>query len=359
MGDSLPQYHFPCLAPDSTASNAIFLAGVDNTSTLQIHRVNLANVINPLLTPLLQQTNRTLWAANKPLTCNVFDADRFRFGGGAPMVLTQVSGESTGTTEKGAPLTMAVVTNHGTLVWTHAAAGPWRVANGLYSNTGASNKYLWYTGFSSVTEGDGAKSGWFATLTTTPLLSVGTYAATSQLPATGFLSVFDENGGGFTYTVNSGVAIDNTTNIQSLSNPTKIKMNGIKLTKDAFPVAMGTKGYIVDKASSGATILYSIQPGSTENPELQRVSVIGQVPPFLRKRASTSLGTQLVFYGGIVGGSLTGLVVLAFGLFLAIRYRRRRRFHFGQQVESALHEFEAVKEGQPISNRSNNGNAAV
>ncbi|KAG0267547.1 hypothetical protein DFQ27_008688 [Actinomortierella ambigua] len=424
MGDPLPQYQFPCIVPDTTASNVVFLAGVTNNSTLEINKVNLANVAAPSLKPVAQSTNTTLWARDMALVCDIFNGDPYRFNG-APIMLSLFSGavepaaeeDNPHTGVSGPPLVMAVVANNGTFVSTQSVPGPWLIGGGLYSNTGASGKYIWYTGFHNKAQG-GRASAWFAIAvaddgsgglysfqlsmvpTTTPLLSIGTFmASTTLLPATGYLSIFDKKGGGLTYTVSSRAAVNNgatDNSIQTLSSPTAIKMNGIMLTKDAIPVTMGPKGYIVDKASSGVTILYTIQPSSTDIPELQLVNVSGNVPPFLRKRASTSLGTQLVFYGGwdefgsasnnfyvydtitnswggqglvpappiptngsggpgtggdggqtsnpanagtnlagIIGGSVAGIVVLALAFFFAIRHRRRYRRCLDQQTESA------------------------
>ncbi|KAI8597319.1 hypothetical protein EDD21DRAFT_221344 [Dissophora ornata] len=137
-------------------------------------------------------------------------------------------------------------------------------------------------------------------------------------------------------------------------------MNGITLTSNAFSLTMIGVGYILDKATDGTTVMYSINP--SQSTKLQRVSVSGNVPSFSGGMAAASVGNKIVTYsaasnnavtfnsfdtvaldwsgpglvngsnsgsssssvpvGAIVGGVVGGLAVIALVAFLFIRHRR-------------------------------------
>ncbi|KAG0244760.1 hypothetical protein BGW41_006318 [Actinomortierella wolfii] len=265
MSNFLPLYQFPCIVPDTTSSNAVFLAGVTNERRLEINRVSLSNVNAPSNTLVMQHTNVSSLVPDVEKHCDIFVGDFV--SGGAPFVISQFASAADILLEGSA----TVVRANGTIVPQENSFVRYTQPK-LFSITGVSGKSLWYTAFAE-SPSDETGSAWFAIVirddgsrssysyklstfpTSTPLLSVGTYTTSAFLPITGHLSVFDVDGRGVVYTVSSRDYINNSTTIQTLSNPISINMNGIKLTPSAFPVTLGDKG---SSANLGGTqiVLY-------------------------------------------------------------------------------------------------------
>ncbi|KAG0237905.1 hypothetical protein BGW42_008005, partial [Actinomortierella wolfii] len=142
--------------------------------------------------------------------------------------------------------------------------------------------------------------------TSTPLLSVGTYTNTARPPVVGHFIVFENDGkSGTVYTCSSSASeLGGVDRVQTLSNPQPVDMGDIVLSQNAYSVTQGSTGFVIDKAASdGTTILYKISPGAGSN-KLTPVTP-KDVPPFWANRAVTSLGTKLVFFGGLQGGTPT------------------------------------------------------
>ncbi|KAG0228125.1 hypothetical protein BGW41_003536 [Actinomortierella wolfii] len=64
---------------------------------------------------------------------------------------------------------------------------------------------------------------------------------------------------------------------------------------------MGLTGYIVDKTNAETLVLYSIRP-SSGSVKLNVVDVKGNVPSFIPGRVATVRGTQIILFGGMIGG---------------------------------------------------------
>ncbi|KAF9992303.1 hypothetical protein BGZ65_012414, partial [Modicella reniformis] len=150
--------------------------------------------------------------------------------------------------------------------------------------------------------------------------------------------------------------------ILSLASPQDMDMGGISLSSNAIPVTMTGVAYILDKASDGSTVLYSINP--SQGAKLQRVDVQGDVPLFSTFMTATVLNSQIVVYtpakfnsfdtikaawtgpdlvkswkppngrnnppdgsktplAAIIGGVVGGLVIIAIIVILVIRHRRK------------------------------------
>ena len=85
--------------------------------------------------------------------------------------------------------------------------------------------------------------------TANPVLSAGTYVATSNTPAQGNLIVFDTFGGGSVYTTLDSATpiVSSSDRVMSLSSQKAVDMSGIKLTPNAVPVTMVGVAYILDQ----------------------------------------------------------------------------------------------------------------
>lgn len=73
-----------------------------------------------------------------------------------------------------------------------------------------------------------------STLTTTPLITVGTYIARASTPTLSYSIVFDQNGGGMIFAT-SGVLSD-VKEVLRMDAPRPVEMTGIKLSPKAFAV---------------------------------------------------------------------------------------------------------------------------
>lgn len=92
--------------------------------------------------------------------------------------------------------------------------------------------------------------------TTSALLSVGTYVASSNTPAQGYHIVFDTKGAGVIYTALDSAAPLATSldRVLTLSSPTPVDMGGITLTSSAISLTMANVGYILDKVRNTLSI---------------------------------------------------------------------------------------------------------
>ncbi|KAF9089568.1 hypothetical protein BGX29_011993 [Mortierella sp. GBA35] len=93
------------------------------------------------------------------------------------------------------------------------------------------------------------------------LLAVGTFSATSEAPAHGYLITFDPDGRqGWIYPSLSYDPKANTNYIVQLEQPRSVVMNDIRLSVFAVPVHMGHSAYILDQARDGTVMIYTINP---------------------------------------------------------------------------------------------------
>ncbi|KAF9176709.1 hypothetical protein BGZ51_009776 [Haplosporangium sp. Z 767] len=83
-----------------------------------------------------------------------------------------------------------------------------------------------------------------------PLLSIGTFEATTNTPAQGNYIIFYKEGGGQIFTAEGDLApIGTTEGFLTLSNPQPIDMNGITLTNHSIAVTNSSDAYILDEVS--------------------------------------------------------------------------------------------------------------
>ncbi|KAG0366311.1 hypothetical protein BC939DRAFT_165616 [Gamsiella multidivaricata] len=307
---AIPTYSYPCIAP-APSQNSIYLAGVpaSNEGRLEIYSVNLANITSPAATFVGNQTSSLFWSSSAPKTCFSYEGNMA--SSSSPMFIQQF-GPKTYFTNVYSNGAIDIPANFPTIGL---------VSNRLFSLSGAVGNLNWITGVTNTTNPD-TKSAWSgfrynATAivsssrdfvlsnypTSNPLLSVGAYVASTNTPAQGFHVVFDKNGSGWIFTtLDSASPINsNQDRILSLSSPQTVDMDGITLTNSAFSLTMIGVGYILDKASDGSTLLYSINPVQSR---LQRVSIPGNVPPFASNMVATAVGSQIVTYGSAANGAV-------------------------------------------------------
>ncbi|KAG0215496.1 hypothetical protein BGX33_001169 [Mortierella sp. NVP41] len=306
---SIPVYSNPCLAPSKTGS-AVFLIGVSDTiaNRLEVNTINLANVNIPTYAITSSQVH-AFWDSAYPKICTDYPGDPannnspihvqqfnpFRsydanvFPNGIIETPSNFNGvafnspKNFATVGNAEPISFVVASTNVTSTITGAIWSGIRVngTDGFQSNRN--------TGIQTYP-------------TNAPLVSVGTFTASSLLPANGNLIVFDSIGGGMAY---PATGLDknvnpNITTTVTLGLPTTVTMNAIKLTSKAIPITMGPVAYILDQAIDGSSVLYTINPGTTST--LTAVSVTGDVPSLSANVAATSSSTQIIIYvvtGGV------------------------------------------------------------
>ncbi|KAK3835200.1 MAG: hypothetical protein JOS17DRAFT_788277 [Linnemannia elongata] len=195
------------------------------------------------------------------------------------------------------------------------------------------------------------------------LLALGTYGSFNATTTQGYNIVFDKSGGGQIQSAVGNLQATVGSNVPaiSLDPPMTVNMNGIKLTPDAIPVTMEAFGYILDKASNGSTIIYSINPSQSNT--LTTVYVSGSSLPFSNILAASGLNSGIITYssngtvasfnifdvksgtwsgnglvstsvvdpnstsstpiGVIIGGIVGGLIVIAIIIIFLVRRRRQ------------------------------------
>ena len=93
-----------------------------------------------------------------------------------------------------------------------------------------------------------------STLTTTPLLTVGTYVARASPPTLGHSIVFDQNGGGMIFPT-SGVISNAAAEVLRMDAPLPVEMTGIKLSPKAFAINLADTAYVFDQEVSPSYVL--------------------------------------------------------------------------------------------------------
>ncbi|KAF9193977.1 hypothetical protein BGZ50_006822 [Haplosporangium sp. Z 11] len=306
----VPAYSYPCIATASSDSS-VYLVGVSahTDGRLEIHNINLSNIDSPTTTLVANYTDATLWSATAPKACLPYAGDSDRSN--SP-VFVQQFGEN------------SIITN----VYPNGTVSPPAnfqdvafISPKLFSWTASVNKLNWVTGVANTT-GRTTPSPWTGirfnatsivdssrdfVISTYPtsdaLLSVGSYFPSSSTPAQGYNIVFDNSGGGTIYTAlstASSIAAPSD-HVVSLSNPQPVDMGDIQLTSDAVSLTMTNVAYILDKASNGSILMYTISPSKSS--KLEHIYAEGNVPKFPEYIATTAMGPQVVLYGSSQNGA--------------------------------------------------------
>ncbi|KAG0252141.1 hypothetical protein BG011_007182 [Mortierella polycephala] len=371
---SVPAYLYPCIAPDSSGLS-VYLVGVPAGADgrLEVYNVKLSNIDLPTIILVADHTDVIYWSATAPKACLFYAG--YSDSSNSPVFVQQFG-------------TKSFITNvypNGTVGSPASFQDKAFISPKLFSWTGSVNNLNWVTGVVNSTDSS-TKSPWtgvrfsaasivdsvheFAVSmypTSDALLSVGSYSPSSNAPAQGYNIVFDNTGGGVIYTAlgtTSPTAAPGD-HIVTLSNAQPVDMGGIKLTTNAVSLTMTNVAYILDKASDGSTLMYTISPSKSN--KLGRIYAEGNVPKFPDYIATTAMGSQVVIYGSsqsgtaifnsfdtiagiwtgpnlmkpsdskppeppsseapigaIVGGVIGGLALIALVAFLFIRNRRKR-----------------------------------
>ncbi|KAF9379518.1 hypothetical protein CPC16_010712 [Podila verticillata] len=355
MSVSVPAYANACIAP-SRSGSAVYLVGVpaSQEGRLEAYSINLANINTPTATFLGNQTDSTAWSSTAAKACIPYPGNTANAN--SPFLLQQFGAKS-------------FLTN----VYTNGTMEPWSYFNQtgyvspkLFSLTGAVGGFDWIVAVANRTSfttnspwnalrlnctGPSLEANLDYVLTTyptgNPLVSVGTYVAASNTPVQGYHVVFDAAGGGVIYQTLNSASTQTGDRIMTLSNPVDVDMGGIKLTTNVIPVTMVGVAYLLDQASDGSTVLYTITPSASN--KLTRVPLTGNVPPFSSSMVATSMNANIVLYGsssssgpsapsgdnsgsgskssstgGIIGGVVAAVVVIAVAAFLLVRHRRKK-----------------------------------
>ncbi|KAI1307283.1 hypothetical protein EDD11_004533 [Mortierella claussenii] len=307
----IPAYSYPCLASDSSGSN-IYLAGVSSSVSgqLQVYTIDLTNINSPAATLLSSQTSTVFWSSSAPKACLSYAGNTASTNN--PFLVQQFGPQNYFTN----------VFPNGTIEIPANFQGIGFQSNKLYSLSGAVGGLNWVTAVANVSSIT-TNSPWTglrfnassivdstrdfllsAYPASNPLLSVGAYVASGNTPAQGYHIVFDKAGSGIVFTTLDSAApiASSLDRVLTLSNPQSVDMSGNTLTNNAFSLTMASVGYILDRASDGSTVLYSINPSQSN--KLQRVNVSGNVPAFSTNMVGTAAGSKIVTYGAANSGAV-------------------------------------------------------
>ncbi|KAF8947723.1 hypothetical protein BGZ47_008095 [Haplosporangium gracile] len=347
---SVPLYTYPCLT--STASGDLLLLGISPAAegTLNVHKLDLSNLDSPVATLYATQTFTEEWTSKGPTAC-------FPYSGNAASIafFAQFGSLSRFTNVR------ATSSIEPPIYYSEVAF----VSPKLFSFAGASGNFDFFHVYTNKTY---FTSQYPSAL---PSVSVGTFSpgGTSR-----YSIVFDKIGAGtiFNAQLNQNSVIgDPNGSLITLAKTQNVDMSGIKLTDAAIPVTMNNVGYLLDKASDGTTVIYSINP--SQSPKLQALSITSDVPAFSTVQSAAAVGSKIVIYsttntstvffnsfdtsagawtgpnliktanppdppsgnngggddggakaplGAIIGGVVGGLVVIALIVFFVVRKRR-------------------------------------
>ncbi|KAG0338916.1 hypothetical protein BG004_007034 [Podila humilis] len=308
---SVPVYKNACIAPVRSGSS-VYLVGVSSTEEgrLEAYTVDLSNINSPSATFLGSRTDITSWSSTAPKSC--FNYPGNTANANSPITVQQFGPKSY----------LTNVYTNGTIEVSSYFQNTGYISPKLFSMTGAVGPYTWFVGVANRTSLT-TNSAWNALRFNTtdagvmanldyvisqyptgnPLVSVGTYTAATNTPVQGYNVVFDSAGGGVIYNALNSASAQTGDRIMTLSNAVDVDMNGITLTSNAIPVTMVGVAYILDQASNGATVLYSISPGTSN--KLTRVALTGNVPPFSPSMVASALNANIVVYGSSDSSALT------------------------------------------------------
>ncbi|KAG0057526.1 hypothetical protein BGZ83_009165 [Gryganskiella cystojenkinii] len=306
---SVPAYSSACIAPSRSISS-VYLAGVPvtNEGRLEFYSVDLTNINSPQATFLGNQTFLAAWSSAATRGCYSYPGNQA--DPNSPMLMVQFGPKSyftnmypNGTTGSTSYFSTTAYVSPKVFSLTGAVGGlNWFAA--MTNDTISGTFTPWAAIRVNATQSTNSSIDWNLSVypTSTPLMSVGTYVATSNTPALGNLVVFDTLGGASSYTTldSASPILSSADRVMSLSSQLTVDMNGIKLTSNAMSVTMVGVGYILDQDARGGTVLYSITPSS--GPKLNRVSFTGNVPPFSNYMSATVLNSQIVTYGSSASG---------------------------------------------------------
>ncbi|KAG0069323.1 hypothetical protein BGZ89_003115 [Linnemannia elongata] len=369
---SVPLYTYPCLTP--TASGDLLLLGISSAAegTLNVHKLDLSNITSPVATLYASQSFPQEWTSKGPTAC-------FPYSGNAPSIAFFA--------QFGSLSRFTNIRANGNIeppIYYNEVAF---VSPKLFSFAGSSSNFDYFHVYTNKTFPITGSSWSGARFNATdsiysfhsyytsqyppalPSVSVGTFTPGGL---GGFSVVFDKVGAGtiFSTQLNPNSVLGNPNgSLINLAKTQNVDMSGITLTDAAIPVTMNNVGYLLDKASDGTTVIYSINP--SQSPKLQVLSITSDVPAFSTVQSAAAVGSKIIIYstsntstvffnsfdtaggtwtgpnlikaakspssgntsgddgggskaplGAIIGGVVGGLVVIALVVFFVVRKRR-------------------------------------
>ncbi|KAG0281977.1 hypothetical protein BGZ96_000959 [Linnemannia gamsii] len=396
MSSGIPIYNQACLATDSTSSvPSFYLVGSTSPGSLEVNYIN--NTDATTYTRVASKNDQSAWTPNAAKLCYICPfattvnpgINVIQFGSGSTyialaqtnnIVSAPTSFQNTGFISpkffswsgKFQDFDMFTVVTNDTDVRT-GRPGVWAGLRLNFRETG-STLLDYDVGNDPIVVSDA-------------MLSVGTYGEYAGSTSPGFTIVFDKSNRGQIFSTEGSLLADVNNSIPAvaLGTPISVNMNGIALTENAIPITMGNTAYILDKASNGTTVIYSINPGASTI--LNRIYKTGDSLLFTNNMAASALNNQILTYsinknvayfnvfdvssgtwsgnglvsgatvdvpppssskssnpiGVIVGGAVGGFLVIALALFFFVRYRRQSALKSGNVAELAQASPEANK----------------
>ncbi|KAF9911641.1 hypothetical protein EC991_002759 [Linnemannia zychae] len=295
---SVPLYTYPCITPSATGDLLLLGISPANEGTLNIHKIDVSNINTPVATPYASQTNTLEWTSSAPTAC-------FPYPGSSPSVaffaqfgpLTRFANIRGANSIEGAinfpstafqsPKQFSFVGSTGSFDFFHV------YTNKTFATTGSA----WLGARFNATNSLYSFQSYYTTQIPAglPMLSLGTYTPGSTA---GYNIFFDNYGAGTIYTTSLNtqpVLATLDINLVTLAKGQDVDMGGVKLSKSAIPVTMNNIGYILDKATDGSTVVYSINP--SQSAKLRAISASSDVPAFSTVQSATAVGSKIVVYG--------------------------------------------------------------
>ncbi|KAF9550519.1 hypothetical protein EC957_000193 [Mortierella hygrophila] len=294
---SVPLYTYPCLT--STASGDLLLLGISSAAegTLNAHKLDLSNLSSPVATLYATQSFPTDWTSKSPTACFPYSGNTasiaFFAQFGSLSRFTNI--RANGNIEP--PIYYRDVAFVSPKLFSFAGTKDYFdffhvYTNNTYSGTGSSWSGTRFNATDSLYSFHSYYTSQYPSAL--PRVTVGTF---SPGGLAGYSVVFDKAGSGtiFSTQLNTNSVLgDANGSLITLAKAQDVDMNGIKLTDAAIPVTMSNVGYLLDKASDGTTVIYSINP--SQSPKLQALSITSDVPTFSTVQSAAVVGSKIITY---------------------------------------------------------------
>ncbi|KAG0378645.1 hypothetical protein BGX24_003259 [Mortierella sp. AD032] len=301
----IPIYNQACLATDSTSSvPSFYLVGSTSPGSLEVNYVN--NPDATTVTLVASQNDQSAWSPSAAKLCYIYP---FATSVNPGIKIVQFGA---GSTYMGLAQTNNLISGADSFNMTGF------VSPKLFAWSGKFQDFDMFTIMTNDTDTTTSKVNMWAALrmnfrqngpslitydmannpvdVNNAMLAVGTYGGYSGNTSQGYTIVFDKSNRGQIFTAHGNLLanITNNTPTVALGVPTNVIMNGIMLTINAIPVTMGNTAYILDRASNGSTVIYSIIPSASFT--LARVYKTGDSLPFTNNMAVGALNNQILTY---------------------------------------------------------------
>ncbi|KAF9140251.1 hypothetical protein BGX30_006787 [Mortierella sp. GBA39] len=294
---SVPLYTYPCLT--STASGDLLLLGISSAAegTLNVHKLDLSNLNSPVATLYATQSFPTDWTSKSPTACFPYSGNPAsiaffaQFGSLSRFTNIRANGNIEPPIYYNdvafvSPKLFSFAGTNGNFDFFHV------YTNSTYSGTGSSWSGTRFNATDSLYSFHSYYTSQYPSAL--PSVTVGTF---SPGGLAGYSVVFDKAGAGtiFSTQLNTNSVLgDPNGSLITLAKAQDVDMSGIKLTDAAIPVTMSNVGYLLDKASDGTTVIYSINP--SQSPKLQALSITSDVPAFSTVQSAAVVGSKIIIY---------------------------------------------------------------